>query len=335
MKIGIGFAGLGHVHIESRTEAALADEQVDVLGAYDEDQEILKRFTDGYGIPPRPLKELLQDDRISLIYVVCPTYKMPPLVLSALEYKKHVLVEKPGAPNRREMDRILKAAEDSSRNVRVGYTWEFLPIFPQLQEIFASGMMGRIVQGRIHMGYPEGALLNDFFCWPHSPGGVFYETVCHSLNLLLLFQGRPEGVSARIEKYDLGKHPFEDVGAAILEYGDRMVTIDLCGWEANDFGVNHRMEYYGTKGTLFVSFKPPRFELYLKEGSGSFASGWTTYESEASSTGYQQDLAKAVDGIREGHPQKEALNRARDVISVLEAAYRSAQKEGSAVKIDY
>jgi hypothetical protein len=42
-----------------------------------------------------------------------------------------------------------------------------------------------------------------------------------------------------------------------------------------------------------------------------------------------------VDGIREGHPQKEALNRARDVISVLEAAYRSAQKEGSAVKIDY
>ena len=335
MKVGIGFLGLGHVHVWDRAGAAAENKDVEILGAYDPDEAALEKFCSTYQVKPRGLSELLDDDDIRLIYVVGRTYESPAYIISALEHHKHVLVEKPGSPSLKEMNLVVAKAEKASTLVRVGYSWEFLPTYADIRSVLASNTLGKITFARVHMGYPSGALLKDFFCWPHSPGGVFYETVCHSLNLLLLFFGKPFAVTGRIEKYAMGTHPFEDVGVGVLEYPDRLVSIDLCGWEANDFGENHRFEIYGTEGTLFFGFKPPRYELFLKEDVAPFNRGWNVRESPPYTTAYCDDLARMLELVQSGDAAAclSDLRRAQDIIAVLEGIYRSAAAKGKSVRI--
>lgn len=335
MKVGIGFLGLGHVHIWDRAGAAAERGDVDILGAYDPDEAMLEKFCSTYQVKRRTLGELLADDGIRLIYIVGKTYESPAYIISSLEHGKHVLVEKPGSPSLKEMDLVVAKAEKASTLVRVGYSWEFLPTYADIRGILESDALGKITFARVHMGYPAGALLKDFFCWPHSPGGVFYETVCHSLNLLLLFFGRPSAVTGRIKKFDMGSHPFEDAGIAVLEYPDRLVSIDLCGWEANDFGENHRFEIYGTEGTLFFCFKPPRYELFLKEDATPFKRGWNVRESPPYTTAYADDLQRMLELLQSAGPEAGLpdLRRARDVIAVLDAIYRSAAEKGKSMRI--
>ena len=337
MKIGIGFVGLAHVHLGARTDAVVGRNDIEILGAYDEDKELLGKFTSAYEVSPRSLDDLLNDDRIQLIYVIGRTYENPSYVVSAVEHRKNVLVEKPAAPDRKEMTRIVEAVERFPQVVRVGYTFEFWPTISHIKEILDSQMLGRITLARAHMGYPAGALLKDFFCWPHALGGVFFECGCHWLNFFLQFIGRPKKVSAHIKKYnDLERHPYEDVGVAILDFGDSLIILDLCGWEANDWGENHRLELYGTKGTLFISMKPPSYELYLKQDSGPFKQGWTIHKSPGYTTGYQEDLNRTLELIRRGEiSNRGPLNRAKDVISIMEAIYQSSRENSRVVAINY
>jgi len=339
MKIGVGFVGLAHVHVWARTDAVVGRNDIEILGAYDEDKELLEQLTSTYKISPRCLDDLLNDDRIELIYVMGRTYENPSYVVLAVEHRKNVLVEKPGAPNRKEMTRIIEAVEKFPQLVKFGYTYEFWPTVPRIKEILDSQMLGRVTLARAHIGCPAGAVLKDFFCWPHALGGVFFEDACHWVNFLLQFIGRPKKVSARIEKYNFEKHPYEDVGVAILDFGDSLVILDVCGWEANDWGENQRFEFYGTKGTLFIGMNPPSYELYLKQDSGSFKRGWTIHKSlgyTTRTTGYRESFDRALKLIRRGETSnRESLNRAKDVISIMEVIYQSSRENGQVVTINY
>jgi predicted dehydrogenase len=179
MKVGIGFLGLGHVHIWDRAGAAAENANVEILGAYDPDEALLEKFCATYQVKRRPLAELLDDESIRLIYIVGKTYESPAYIISSLEHGKHVLVEKPGSPSLKEMDLVVAKAEKASTVARVGYSWEFLPIYADIRSMLESNALGKITFARVHMGYPAGALQKDFFCWPHSPGGVFYETTAY------------------------------------------------------------------------------------------------------------------------------------------------------------
>jgi predicted dehydrogenase len=308
---------------------------MEIRGIFDENSALAEKVSAEYSLPRGSLDGLLDNPGVEVVCIAGRTLESTPFTIAAMQHGKHVLVEKPAANSGKTMARLFRTAQRCSTCIRIGYTWDFLPFIPNVRELLASGLLGRITLGRIHMGYPVGGLLEDFFCWPQAPGGVFFEAGCDHLDLLLQLVGKPRSVSARIEKYDRGDHPYEDVAVAILEYDDFLISLDLCGWEANEWSVNHRFEFYGTKGTLFFGVKPPWYRLYLRDAAGQYPEGWSASEYEIFSQGFQMDLDALMRLIEANDipSSRNSLLRGRDVIMILESAYTSASKGGRAVKI--
>jgi hypothetical protein len=56
----------------------------------------------------------------------------------------------------------------------------------------------------------------------------------------------------------------EDAGAAVLDYPDKLVTLDMTGWGARPWVESWAIEFHGTEGTLQVGLQPPWYRLYQR-----------------------------------------------------------------------
>jgi predicted dehydrogenase len=143
------------------------------------------------------------------------------------------------------------------------------------------------------------------------------------------------GGTAEVKVGDL---MYEDVGAAILFYPDKIVTFDVTAWEATDWVEDWRMEYYGTNGTLTVTPAPPKFRLFLRNSHADYRAGETTFSGSDGPRGpevslvadadYQRQLTSLVNRVRGGQPNSQrSLHTAQGVVHMLDAIYKSSQED--------
>ncbi|RME58354.1 MAG: gfo/Idh/MocA family oxidoreductase, partial [Caldilineae bacterium] len=93
--------------------------------------------------------DLLNDDELELIVVALPSHLHADCAIAALEAGKHVVCEKPMATSLQDADRMVIAAADSPGILTIFQQRRYNPDFRKVQEIIASGVLGRIVQIRI------------------------------------------------------------------------------------------------------------------------------------------------------------------------------------------
>ena len=67
----------------------------------------------------------------------------------------------------------------------------------------------------------------------------------------------------------------EDAGAAVLDYPDKLVTLDTTGWGARPWVESWAIEFHGTEGTLQVGLQPPWYRLYLRRPQAGYAAAGT------------------------------------------------------------
>jgi predicted dehydrogenase len=136
------------------------------------------------------LDDLLKDNEVDLVVVAVPSHLHAEHAIRALEAGKHVLVEKPMADNLADADRMIEAAEKAGRILTVNQNYRFTPDFVTIQDVLASGKLGRIIL--VRMAWHAYARRWDWQTISALGGGQLNNAGAHAVDRALLLMGDAE-----------------------------------------------------------------------------------------------------------------------------------------------
>ena len=152
--INVGIAGLGRTGWNNHANAfAHLPEQYRVVSVCDPDPqrqaEAVQRFDClAYGA----YAELVADKAVELMVVATPSHLHAEQSIAAMRAGQHVIVEKPMASDLAGADAMIAVAEETGRILTVHQNLRYAADFVKVQEVIASGVLGRIIEIRIHNG---------------------------------------------------------------------------------------------------------------------------------------------------------------------------------------
>jgi len=361
-QLGVAFVGCTHPHIFPRYELLSAQPDVRFIGCYDPDRGLAAALEKKLGLRAFATpEELLDQPGVNFAIIAGWEPDNPHYVRAAVRRHQAVLLEKPGAPNLAEMRALMNDIRGQPIVFQVGYMLRFSPVVPMIRRILQDGVLGPITLARFHAAAPVGGAREVWQSVPGDLGGVVYTDGCHMVDVIVHLLGVPRRVKGMTLKLPAGQtvlaHGFkadtlsglgetvemplgglmyEDGGAAILDYGDKLVTFDVTGWEAHPWVEAWRIELYGTDGTLHAGLNPPWYRLYVRNPRPGTTPGWQSWEGlEAMGLGtslvvdacYRNEMEHMLKRVRAWDTDNEAwLAEAEAVVAILDALFRSAQR---------
>jgi predicted dehydrogenase len=135
--------------------------------------------------------DVLLHPEVDIVLVSAVNASLAPLTRLALENGKHVLVEKPGALNAKQLAEIESAVGASRALVRIGYNHRFHPAFRKAYELVQEGDLGDLMFIRARYGH--GGRVGYNREWRADPklsgGGELIDQGVHLIDLATSFMG--------------------------------------------------------------------------------------------------------------------------------------------------
>jgi phthalate 4,5-cis-dihydrodiol dehydrogenase len=156
-----------------------------ITAAADTDPEALERFGHDFQAETHASVEALcKSPRVDAIYIATPTQYHVEHAVTALEHRKHVVIEKPMALTLDDADLIIEAAERHGVQLVVAHSHSFEPPIRKIREIVRSGALGKLHM--LHNWY-----LSDWLYRPRNAeeldtrlgGGVTFSPTSSELSL--------------------------------------------------------------------------------------------------------------------------------------------------------
>jgi len=188
--------------------------------------------------------EALLASDIDAVYIALPNSLHFEWVMKALEYGKHVLVEKPIVLEMQQMVAIKEKAEAEHLIVMEAFMYRFHPQIEEAKKMLDAGEIGEIVSMRSQFHFVLDNWENDIRISSNLGGGVLYDIGCYCLNIQQYM------LSDKIEDANLFSLTWNDVDVKVagqIRYKNGVIgTIDCSfyGYFTETFDV------IGTKGRL-------------------------------------------------------------------------------------
>jgi scyllo-inositol 2-dehydrogenase (NADP+) len=336
IKVGIAGQGRSGWGIHARLLEPL-DELYEVVAVADRLPERQREAETRFDCRAYPsLEAMLQDDEVELVVNSLPSYLHPSGSIAALQAGKHVVCEKPMAVRVADADAMIDAAQQAGRVLTVFQNYRYDADFQKVQEVIASGVLGRIVL--IRMAWQSFSRRWDWQTLQKYDGGTLNNTGPHPLDMALQFFGptKPE-VFCHLER-TLTLGDAEDHVKLIL-HGPDAPMIDLevtsaCAYRQDPWLV------MGTQGTLTgtrralqwkymdpaklepreVDERPTPDRSYNREPIEWTEASWDRSEfTGPGHTGFYLDLYET---IRHDKPLKITPESVRRQVEVLEECHR-------------
>ena len=352
-KLGVACLGITHPHTSGRVKAFQRIPGVEFLGAYD-DSPLLEPFVDALGLQARSKDDILSDPNVHIVLVHPKSYLMADWAIEALEAGKAVLCEKPAGRRSTDTLRIVEAVERTGNLFQVGYCWRFSPAVEKMQQVLQSGEIGKVLQVRAHAGCSHDEADTNHMKQPGDLGGAFYVIGCHTIDRILLHFGMPNSVNARITKFagQMSDSAREDAAVAMLNYDDKVVTIDFMSWDPMPWTESWDVTAYGTHGVMHSTPMPASYKLY-HDGKVGHSQGWThwnetsfpevwavrktVYSPEIAEIGnpvyFDREAAAFVKSLTESLPSQVPATQAHNINLILEALFKSSELRGQEVTL--
>ena len=335
--IRVGIAGLGRSgwDIHARLLEPL-DDLYRVVAVADVDEGRQKEAAERFGCRTYgDLASMLCDPEVELVVNALPSNLHPSGSIEALQAGKHVVCEKPMAARVADADQMIDASRQAGRVLAIFQNRRYGPGFQKVQEIIASGKLGRIVM--IRMAWQGFGRRWDWQTLQKNDGGTLNNTGPHMLDwaLQLFGPGKPE-IFCHLERTltcgdaeDHVKLIFHGVGAPMID----LEITSACAYTQEPWLV------MGTQGTLTgtsdelrwkyfdpaelqpreVDERPTPDRSYNREEIPWVEESWSLSEYVGPGhTGFYLDLYKS---IREGKPLFITLESVRRQVEVLEECH--------------
>ena len=140
--------------------------------------------------------ELVADPDVDVVYVATPHALHKENVLMAFEAGKPVLCEKALTLNARDAEELVAVAREKGLFFMEAMWMRCNPVVRRLQQLTASGALGRIQQVRADLGFVVDKPETDRMFAPELGGGALLDMGIYPLTFAWLFLGEPEQVEA-------------------------------------------------------------------------------------------------------------------------------------------
>ncbi len=198
---------------------------------------------------------------IDIVYIATMTESHRDFVLRCAEACKPVLTEKPMAMTHADCLSMIAACRDADVPLWVAYYRRALPRFLKVRDLVQSGAIGdvRMVITRHLQRIPTPeAMRGPFWGWRLDParsgGGIFFEAVGHTLDILDFIFGPIESVRTFADN-QAGVYPPEDIVTAAYRFASGVYGSGAWCFTADCD--NEYNEIVGATGRITFSTFPP------------------------------------------------------------------------------
>ena len=209
-------------------------------------------------------EDLLSDNEVNAVYVATPPYLHAQNAVRAAECGKHVMCEKPMAPNAAEARSMIDACRANHVGLMVCHYQRFNVRHQRIKTLLDAGAIGRVTAIRISFSDYYPAFSGN---WRHNPGlgggGPLFDLAPHCLDLLLYLCGPVLEVSAMTDVL-ASDSPVEDTATLLLRLANGAQAVVTTHWSTANFDGDafSRIELYGTKGSIMSA------PLHAKDSAG-------------------------------------------------------------------
>lgn len=190
--VRIGIAGLGRSGWRIHAHAVRPmPERFQIVAVTDPNEQRCREASDEFMCRVHPdFSSLVTDDEVELVVVATPNTLHPPHAIEAMRAGKDVVCEKPMAGSAAEADEIIAVSQRTGKRLAVFQNRRYAAEFLKIQEVIASGKLGRIVMIKISAhGFGrrwDWQTLKEF------GGGTLNNTGPHQIDRLLQLFGDAE-----------------------------------------------------------------------------------------------------------------------------------------------
>lgn len=290
----------------------------------------------------RDLDAMLADPAVDLVIANAPNATHYEYAKKALRAGKHVVVEKPFTVTIAEADELIALAQQQQKIISVYHNRRWDSDFKTVQKIVQSGALGNVMEAEFHYDRYNEALSPKVHKETPGPGnGALYDLGSHLIDQALQLFGMPDAVFADVAIMRPVSQ-VDDYFELLMFYPGMRVRIKstYVALEPVPSFVLH-----GTKGS-FLKNRGDVQEVALQQQAEVTAGDWGR-EKEAdfgllvtnssgkvcrervpSESGNYMDFYNGLyQAIVSGTPLPVTASQGRDVIRVIEAAYRSRSEK--------
>ncbi len=254
--IGVGSMGQNHARVYFHSDnvelIAVADQN---LGCAEKvGRKYNARFYEDY-------REMLEKEQLDAVSIVVPTSLHHEVALSALNKKKHVLLEKPIASTEQQAQEIIDCAAKNNVKLMIGHIERFNTAVTELKKRLNQGDLGEIYKIEVQRIGPFPSRITDV--------GVITDLSVHDLDIIsYLMNSEP----ARIYSEKQQKlHPHaEDSVTSLVRYKNGVLAV---------LNVNYlsptkirQLKIFGKKGLFEVNYLDQ--ELFFYENNSYSSNNW-------------------------------------------------------------
>ncbi len=141
--------------------------------------------------------------------------------LKALRAGKHVLVEKPMAPNTQQAEKLVQTAQENGLHLTVGFLMRFIPGLQHIRQSVENKRIGDLVC----------ATAKRVSQWPERIGdvGVVKDTAIHDIDVMRFISGE-DPVTVYSKMGSMKHRTFEDYAQIMLTYKDGKSAFIESNW---------------------------------------------------------------------------------------------------------
>ncbi|GAA5812740.1 hypothetical protein MFLAVUS_006198 [Mucor flavus] len=144
---------------------AVCSRSVDTAQSFGQEFDIPQEYCFG------SYEEFFSCDKVDVVYICTPHPYHHQVALMAIEYGKHMLIEKPMAMTQSQVQEILKAAESKKLFVMEAYMYRCHPQTLKLVEMIRSGDIGKVKFIRANFSFDGRSLGPSSRLWRNELGG--------------------------------------------------------------------------------------------------------------------------------------------------------------------
>lgn len=273
MSIRVGLVSAAHVHAPSFASCLKSNPLAHFIGVTDDNAERGRAFAHQFDVPFIESFDALADQTDALI-VASENIKHHDNIISSINAGKHVLCEKPIAPNREHADSLQTIAEQTRLVVATAFPCPFSPNFQQAAARIKNNDFGVALaatctnQGRCPFGW--------FTDPAQSGGGAMIDHVVHVADLLRrIFGPDVSSVSAQIGNNHY-QGEFDDTAMVTIGFTSGVfATIDSSWSKPTNYHTwgNVKLNIIAEKGVFELDLFSQGAALTSKDGYTSVGSG--------------------------------------------------------------
>lgn len=264
-KLRIGVLGFANIAQKAIIPAIMdLPDLFDFVGVATRTEEKKKSIVDlGYKVF-MPYEQLIDIDKIDVLYVPLPNALHYQWVKTALEKGIHVLVEKSLGCNLKEVEDLNQLAQDKNLVLIENFQFRFHSQLAYIKNVIASGVLGEVRSIRSSFGFPPFPDSNNIRYQKKLGGGAILDAGAYPMKLAKLFLGNEiqvvSAVSSKPENSEV-----EIWGAGMIQ------QIKGSGFLQFSFGFDHfyqcSIEIWGSLGKLSTNrifTAPPAYQAEVQ-----------------------------------------------------------------------